>query len=348
MLIYIFSKNKPLEQTKATGFFFIIGRARSGTTLLRTMFDAHPNIKIPLESPLILELAKDFSKKETWGKADLLDFYQRVIRVKDFKKWGMDNEELKEKLLTHEGTCSFKELIDSIYCSAPDIFEKGKILLVGDKNPVYSIWIKQIFKLYPEAKYIHLQRDYRAHIVSMLKVGLFSRHIVALAYRWKYSAKTISKIKKRYPHLFFSLKYEELVERPEFYLSQLCDFLGLPFHADMLSFQEQIKVIEEADTKGKIEDHHKRIFQPVDTSRIDSWKEEMSADDIKIADWVVGRWAEKEGYKKQFTKFPINFRIKNLPALLIQRPWYFYQKIYDSLPLFYKNWRKGNKRYFAK
>ncbi len=35
-------------------FFFILGRARSGTTLLRTMLDDHPNVIITLESPIIL------------------------------------------------------------------------------------------------------------------------------------------------------------------------------------------------------------------------------------------------------------------------------------------------------
>jgi hypothetical protein len=39
------------EKINNTPFFFIIGRSRSGTTLLMTMYDAHPNVIIPFESP---------------------------------------------------------------------------------------------------------------------------------------------------------------------------------------------------------------------------------------------------------------------------------------------------------
>ncbi len=39
------------NKVKSLPFFFIIGRPRSGTTLLRTLFDVHPNVIIPLERP---------------------------------------------------------------------------------------------------------------------------------------------------------------------------------------------------------------------------------------------------------------------------------------------------------
>ena len=37
-------------------FFFILGRPRSGTTLLRTILDAHPNIVIPPENSYLIHL----------------------------------------------------------------------------------------------------------------------------------------------------------------------------------------------------------------------------------------------------------------------------------------------------
>ncbi|WP_103919423.1 sulfotransferase [Candidatus Venteria ishoeyi] len=44
------------RQSSESAFFFIIGRPRSGTTLLQSILDAHPNILIPGESPLIMRL----------------------------------------------------------------------------------------------------------------------------------------------------------------------------------------------------------------------------------------------------------------------------------------------------
>lgn len=39
-----------------TPFIFIVGRPRSGTTLLRTLYDAHPNVNIPPECQFVVNL----------------------------------------------------------------------------------------------------------------------------------------------------------------------------------------------------------------------------------------------------------------------------------------------------
>ena len=49
---------------KKIGFFFIIGRARSGTTLLRSMFDAHPNVILPDEVDALKYLAAGFNRRQ--------------------------------------------------------------------------------------------------------------------------------------------------------------------------------------------------------------------------------------------------------------------------------------------
>ncbi|HAL65426.1 MAG TPA: hypothetical protein DCP10_07675 [Bacteroidales bacterium] len=42
--------------------FFILGRPRSGTTLLRTLLDAHPQVKVPPEYPVVLQLYKKYGR----------------------------------------------------------------------------------------------------------------------------------------------------------------------------------------------------------------------------------------------------------------------------------------------
>ena len=314
-----------MEEFRNIPFFFIIGRARSGTTLLRTLFDAHPNVKIPLEAPLIQELSKAYFDKKIWTKSDIEQFYQQLTQVKDFDKWGMPKDVLKKTLLNFKGATTFKELINAVYYHSPSIFDKQEILLLGDKNPVYSVNIEKIFHLYPKAKYIHLQRDYRPHIQSMLKAKLYSNNIVALAYRWKYSARKIARLKKKHPASFFSLKYEDLVHDPANYLKQLCEFLGIDYCPSALSFHKKTQLVEQRDTEGKIELHHKRIFQPIDTNKVDVWKKEMNKTDIKIADFVVGPWAKKEGYQREFSAFSIAFRIRHWPKILLQKLFYIYR-----------------------
>ena len=322
-----------MSQIKKIPFFFVIGRARSGTTLLRTMFDAHPNVIIPLESPLIMHLNRKYGNIKSWNKSNLLLFYQDVLKIKDFNKWDIDREILKKKILSQSEETNFRELISLIYLQSKSLFLKEDIKLIGDKNPVYSISIKSIFRLYPDARYIHLQRDYRAHILSMINAGLYAKDIVALAYRWKYSAKLLAKLKLKYPDNFYSVKYEDLVCNPEKYMKQLCAFLDIDYHSDMINYHVKLNSFYK-EFEDKIEDHHKRVFKPIDGSRINSWKTELTSQQIEIADFVVGEWADKEGYDKLYANPGLSVRLKVIPAILYQRLFYIYKYFYTKLPQF--------------
>ena len=65
-------------------FFFILGRPRSGTTLLKTLFDAHPNVKIPPELPIFLPLYQKFKHVKTWDREHILSFVDHVFQPNVF------------------------------------------------------------------------------------------------------------------------------------------------------------------------------------------------------------------------------------------------------------------------
>ena len=100
--------------------FFIIGRSRSGTTLIRTLFDAHPLVNIALECPFILKLHKQFGDRNNWDKNVLLDFYnslqkQTFVDYYSFSEMNFNHSQLKKDILACEGYCSFQTLIKLIY-----------------------------------------------------------------------------------------------------------------------------------------------------------------------------------------------------------------------------------------
>lgn len=203
-----------VKNIEAIPFFFIIGRARSGTTLLRMFFDAHPDVCIPIESPLILHLYRKYGNRKFWTKELLESFYEDLTKIRDFEKWEVDPEILKKGILEFEGSISFRTLCKFVYLNYHSIFHKDDIKLIGDKNPVYSVNMPEIFRIFPDAKYIHLTRDYRDHILSMVNVKLLTPVVLFLAYRWKLSARQMSSMKKRYPGSFYTIRYEDLVTNP--------------------------------------------------------------------------------------------------------------------------------------
>ena len=61
--------------------FFIIGRPRSGTTLLRVLFEAHPHVLIPPESPFIISLYKKYGKVTTWDDRVIREFCEDLFLI---------------------------------------------------------------------------------------------------------------------------------------------------------------------------------------------------------------------------------------------------------------------------
>ena len=74
-----------------TPFFFILGRPRSGTTLLKALFDAHPNVKIPPELPIFLPLYQKFRHVKKWDRQNILSFVDHVFHPNVFNNRTLEN-----------------------------------------------------------------------------------------------------------------------------------------------------------------------------------------------------------------------------------------------------------------
>jgi hypothetical protein len=313
-------------------FFFIIGRPRSGTTLLRTLFDAHPQVCIPLEAPIIKHLAPKYAHITDWTEKKLEEFYHDVIHIWKFNTWTIDNEALNAAVLSQIGKCDFHTLINIVYLHYQSFFDKEEIRIIGDKNPSYSTCTRKILRLYPEAKYVHLTRDHRDNILSILKVDFEAPHIPLIAYRWRYSAKRIQKLKEKYPTQFYSLQYEELVKEPENELRKMCQFLELDYKADMLNFYEKKDEVMARIPEDKFNKYHSSLFQPINPKKVYAWKNTMDEKKVKQADLVVGKYAEIQGYERKYTRFSLFDYLRVVPGMLYGRLSYIITVFIDLLP----------------
>ena len=88
---------------------FIFGCVRSGTTLLRSMLNAHPNISCPRETAFFI-LLKDFLKK---GNPGGLDFWKHYKRHRRFGYQEISASAV-ESYLDDFRRPSFKNIFDSV------------------------------------------------------------------------------------------------------------------------------------------------------------------------------------------------------------------------------------------
>jgi len=297
-------------------FFFIIGRPRSGTTLLRTLFDAHPNVAIPLESPLIKELGSKYSHIRSWDVKLLTEFYNDLLFQRLFKFWECDLLKLKSEILNCVGNYSFSDLIKLVYLNYPSYFDKTDIQLIGDKNPTFSTCPQTIFKLFPEAKYIHLTRDYRDNILSIMKVEFEAPYVSLIAYRWRYAAAQIEKLKIKYPEQFYTIKYEDLVAEPEKEMIKLCDYLKIEYVPSILEFYKVKEKLLEKYTVEELEKIHKSLFMPISNINVSGWKTKMRLNQLKQADLIAGKYAGLNGYNKAYSSFNVGIYLSVLPGIV--------------------------------
>ncbi|MEA3504130.1 MAG: sulfotransferase [Bacteroidota bacterium] len=319
-------------QLAETPLFFIIGRPRSGTYLIRSLFDAHPNIIIPTECPLILNMYPKYGDTKQWSRKKLEQFTDDLYLHKELNNWTIDKEELRKYLLRFKGEASFQTLIKAVYSKHKSQNKKEDILLFGDKNPVYSTNTKKLFKIFPDAKYIHLTRDYRDNIQSILKVDFEAPYIPLIAYRWRYSAKRILKLKSKNPNSFYTIRYEDFVTKPKKHFAAICDFLNIPYTEDVFDFNKKKDSSFKNYPEKEVKKYHQSLQQPINTKKIGIWKKHLSVQQVKMAEAIIGKYAEKSGYERVYKSGKFLTKLKGFPGIIYGRSSYAFADFLDFLP----------------
>ena len=86
-----------LEELRSIPILFIVGKGRSGTTLLSTILDSHPNVASATESRFLLIVWKKYKRVNEWNASLADEFYKDVL--KDFRVkylWEFEDNFLEE------------------------------------------------------------------------------------------------------------------------------------------------------------------------------------------------------------------------------------------------------------
>lgn len=318
---------------------FIIGRGRSGTSLLQTIFDANPGVKTANESPFIIHLKQKYLHIKKWDVKKTDEFITDLYKDKKFDfLWAIDPSDLRKHIHQYDfGKFTFPILCKLVYLSITSAFEKHKTDLIVDKNPLYSSFVPELMEVFPEAKFIHIVRDYRDNINSSRK-AFKVKNIFVLAQRWKRYNKMIEACKAKKPEQFFTIRYEDLVTMPEKIIPEICNFLSLSFNEKMYRFYNTTRTAftDENYKNGimaeLVQQFHKNLLNPISTSQIDKWKKELSAREIEVIEYITGNYAKKYGYFPSVEK-PKSYPILFLKNFLQDRFSYLVYKLYYKLPI---------------
>jgi hypothetical protein len=276
-----------------TKILFIVGRGRSGTTLLARMLTHHPQIAVAPEGFFAMNLYRKY-RFGPWNERRIAAFCRDLLRERRMQTWELELDRLALRLHERQHELTYAEVCLEVYRSfAEDTQGRPPVAWVGDKNPHYALLVERIDRLFPEARYIHITRDYRDNILSYSQLPFDLRNPSALAQRWKQYNEEILKVSRRASERFLWLRYEDLVAHPEHELRRICGFLELEFDPQMLVFH----VEEPADARVKRGKWFAGARRPVDRAQAQKWPRRLSDMTVRRADAICGEFAERFGYQ---------------------------------------------------
>ncbi len=295
-LFSIMQPSKPIsaEEIKKIGSIpmnFVVGKERSGTTLLQVMLNTHPNIIAPPETRFLMLLSSRYGKVKKWTEPIITNFCNDLFREKLFSNfWKVNKEELRRYCMAAKDFITYPLICKIVfYLENP----QKTVQLFFDKNPIYYYFLPELNELFPEAKYIHIVRDYRANIVSHRHVFTIKQS-ADISFRWTKVNQLIEKAKSIYPQKFFTLKYEALVSDTANSLQEVCTFLGVPFEEKMAAEHTSgIYDTFNSNIKEGFRKIHGNVFKPITSSYVDEWRTTLTPEDIYTAESVAGKYAEK-------------------------------------------------------
>jgi len=285
---------------------FVVGAPRSGTTLLRLMLDAHPELAIPPETYFIPKSVKAWRHaKRPHRPLSPLDAYLDTVtghtRWPDFH---LDADEYRRRLAERRpGSAS--EAIRGFY----ELYaEKAGKPRWGDKTPFYVRKMKIIHKALPEARFVHLIRDGRGVALSIKDLWFGPDTIEGCAEFWVERIDEAREQAAELPH-YIEVRYEDVVRDPEPHLRQICELVELPYDERMLRYYEQVpdRVAAEVPPHEVARDGRlvateerlkimENVSKPPDPSRIDRWKADMPAADRQAFERIAGERLRELGY----------------------------------------------------
>ncbi|MGH9119729.1 MAG: sulfotransferase family protein, partial [Acidimicrobiales bacterium] len=270
------------EPAAVAPFPFLVGCGRSGTTLLRAMVDAHPDIAVPPESHFIVTLSR--------GSFDRQSFLDRLYASSRFELWELDRPVLETEL-DRVAPAAYPDAVRAVFAAWAT--RRGKHRW-ADKTPGYVLHIRRLAELFPEAVFVHLVRDGRDVAASFLELG-WAGTIEEAALHWKLRVRRGRRAGARLPAgRYQELRYEELVADPGPSLRLVCAAAGLRFEPAMLDHHDRAAEVVRTTSHPT---YHRHLSAPV-TSDLRNWRRDIAADDVARFELVAGDLLAELGYER--------------------------------------------------
>lgn len=277
---------------------FICGHPKSGTSLLRSLLDSHPELLVypeetvffrrflpksqgrSLEEKLVLAdelLLHIFSWNQISPPPSQANFPDRDYSDVPFLKVRQAYRQLVAEGVRHDGDLLFYALAS--YGEVTGYLNEETHRWV-EKTPYNERFVSQILNWWPFALFIHVIRDPRDNFATYKR-----KHpewsVEAFARSWRDSALEGLQLQTKLGEdRYWVMRYEDFLLQSEVYIDKLCKFLSIRDHPTLRTPTRNGKEWGGNSMFGE-------RFQGIDTSPIGRWKHSLPTIDVLLTESIA-------------------------------------------------------------
>ncbi len=299
---------------------FICGHPKAGTSLVRAIFDSHPQLVVYPEETIFfrrflpqargLDLESQIALAEQllvhifrWNAANPLpdqeDFPGRDYSAIPFDEVCRVMLQIARQDYRHPG-----DLLSAAVLAFGQVSGQAGPQTRGwvEKSPYNEYFANQIFAWWPEGRCIQVLRDPRDNFVSYRR-----KHPdwapEFFAANWRRSTQVGLQNQAHYgKERYYVLRYEDLTCEPEKELQKLVDFLQIEWDAALVSPTR-------AGEQWRGNSMFANQFQGISAAPVARWKEALAPSDARVIELGAGRLLEKVGYAPEAFTGGISHRL---------------------------------------
>ena len=257
---------------------FVVGSSRSGTTMIGRILGNHSDVFTFKELHFFGTIWTNNSNQDL-NRQEQIDLLSRLLCIQEDGLFNQQNisvfNEKAIALLAHKNICNPLSIYE-LFLSA--ISNENKSTISCEQTPKNIYYLNEILAFFPQAKVINMVRDQRDVLLSQKnkwkrrflgasKIPLseairsyINYHPILTSKVWNSSLEHTAK--------YFDnervkiVKFEELLAKSESVVKDICNFLAIEFHPQMLN----VPVVG-----SSTEQDNKDSFL-IDSSKIEKWK----------------------------------------------------------------------------
>jgi len=290
---------------------FVVGSSRSGTTMLGRILGNHSDVFTFKELHFFGTIWTNNSNQDL-NRQEQIDLLSRLLCIQEDGLFNQQNisvfNEEAIALLAHKNICNPLSIYE-LFLSA--ISNENKSTISCEQTPKNMYYLNEILAFFPQAKVINIVRDQRDVLLSQKNKwkrrflgasriplseairSYINYHPILTSKVWDSSLEHTAK--------YFDnervkiVKFEELLAKSESVVKDICNFLAIEFHPQMLN----VSVVG-----SSTEQDNKDSFL-IDSSKIERWKKGgLNSAEIYLSQLISHKMMSKFSYHLEKFQLP--------------------------------------------